>query len=70
MPMPKKMPWLSRLNLARRILLGQFNVIGSTVTQNLEELKLRNRSKEWYKKYDEGKYPFVEAEDETDGRYS
>ena len=70
MPMPKKMTFLERLELAMRVMWGHFNVVSQTQTQHLEELKLRNRNKEWYKKYDEGKYPFVEAEDETDGRYS
>ena len=70
MPMPKKMSWGDRIELAMRILWGHFNVIGQVQTRELEELKLRNRNKEWYKKYDEGKYPFIEAEDETDGRYS
>lgn len=64
MPMPKKMSIGDRVALASRILAGHFNVIGQTQTQHLEELKLRNRSKEWYKKYDEGKYPFIEAEDQ------
>lgn len=64
MPIPKKMSIGDRITLASRILAGQFNVIGQTQTRHLEELKLRNRNKEWYKKYDEGKYPFIEAEDQ------
>ena len=64
MSMPKKMSIGDRIALASRILAGQFNVISQTQTRHLEELKLRNRNKEWYKKYDEGKYPFIEAEDQ------
>ena len=64
MPMPKKMSIGDRIALASRILTGHFNVISQTQTRHLEELKLRNRNKEWYKKYDEGKYPFIEAEDQ------
>lgn len=65
MPMPKKMSIGDRLELALRILWGHFNVIGQVQQGNgLEELKLRNRDKEWYRKYDEGKYPKVEAEDQ------
>lgn len=64
MPMPEKMSWSQRVELAMRILWGHFNVIQQVQTHTLEEIKLRNRNKEWYKKYDEGKYPFVEAEDE------
>ena len=63
MPMPKKMSWGQRVELAMRILWGHFNVVSQIQTSHLEEIKLRNRSKEWYKKYDEGKYPFIEAED-------
>lgn len=63
MPMPKKMSWGQRVELAMRILWGHFNVVSQLQTSHLEEIKLRNRSKEWYKKYDEGKYPFIEAED-------
>ena len=65
MPMPKKMSIGDRIALASRILTGHFNVIGQVQQGNgLEELKLRNRDKEWYRKYDEGKYPKVEAEDQ------
>jgi len=64
MPMPKKMAFSDRVELAGRILRGDFNVVSQLQTRELEEIKLRNRNKEWYRKYDEGKYPFIEAEDE------
>ncbi len=64
MPMPKKMSWADRLELALRILLGLFNVIRQVQAGNgLEELTLRNRDKTWYENYDAGKYPLKEAED-------
>lgn len=47
-----------------RILRGEFNVVRQSQTKLLEEITLRNRNKEWYKNYDAGRYPFVEAEDE------
>lgn len=47
-----------------RILRGEFNVVRQSQTKLLEEITLRNRNKEWYKHYDAGRYPFVEAEDE------
>lgn len=64
MPMPKRMPIGARWSLAIRILFGRYNVIHQTQTRLLEEITLRNRNKEWYRKKDEGRYPFVEAEDE------
>lgn len=63
MPMPRKMPISHRIDLAVRVLKGEFNQVRQTQTKLLEEITLRNRSKEWYEKYDEGKYPFIEAED-------
>ena len=71
MPMPKKMSLSLRFGLAGQILRGKFNVVSKTQTGLLEEMTLRNRSKEWYKNRDEGKYPWLEPEfgksEEVDG---
>ena len=64
MPMPEKMSWGQRFELALRILWGHFNVIRQVQAgSGLEEITLRNRDKEWYENYDAGKYPLEEAED-------
>ena len=62
MPMPKRMPFSHRWDLAWRILFGQFNVVLQSQTKLLEEITLRNRSKEWYANKDAGKYPWLEPE--------
>jgi hypothetical protein len=61
--MPKKMTFSQRLDLAGRILRGDFNVVRQTQTRLLEEITLRNRNKEWYQKFDAGQFPFIEHED-------
>lgn len=66
MPMPKKMPMSHRLELAGRILKGEFNVIRQTQTMLLEEVTLRNRNQQWYDNKDAGRYPFADME-ENDG---
>ena len=60
--MPKRMSISQRLALAGRIILGQLNIVSQTQTKLLEEITLRNRSKEWYANKDAGKYPWLEPE--------
>lgn len=62
MPMPKKMPWSNRLGLAWAILRGKYNVVNQIQTSLLEEMKLRNRNKQWYTNLDAGKYPYMEED--------
>ena len=62
MPMPKKMSWGQRFELAMRVLWGQFNVVKQVQTSLLEEITLRNRNKQWYENKDAGRYPFVDEE--------
>lgn len=62
--MPKKMPMSHRLNLAGRILRGEFNQIRVVETRLLEEITLRNRNKEWYENRDAGRYPYLDGEEE------
>lgn len=65
-PMPKRMPISNRVVLAWHILLGRYNQVGKVQTRLLEEITLRNRNKEWYQKRDEGKFPFLDPEDDDD----
>ncbi len=62
MPIPSKMPWSNRWNLAMRILRGEFNQIHQVQSRLMEEITLRNRNKEWYENRDAGKYPWLEPE--------
>lgn len=62
--MPKKMPMSHRLNLAGRILRGEFNQVRVVETRLLEEITLRNRNKEWYENRDAGRYPYLDGEEE------
>ena len=64
MPLPKRMKWSSRFHFAWRILTGQLNAVNTVQTPLLYEVTLRNRNKTWYKKRDEGKFPFLEPEDD------